>query len=71
MSKSNPMNAEYRKRVKKVRAAIKGNYPKIAKQTEFSIDTVRSVMSLRLRNDEILIAAEAYAMHLENFPANA
>ena len=65
------MNAEYRKRVKKVRAAIKGNYPKIAKQTEFSIDTVRSVMSLRLRNDEILFAAEAFALHLETFETNA
>lgn len=52
------MNSEYRKRVRKIRSAVRGKYPAIAVKSGFSIDTVRAVMAFKFRNDAIIDVAE-------------
>ena len=55
------MNAEYRKRIRKVKPAVRGYYAMIATLSGMSIDTVRSVMTFRFRNDAVLEVAEKIA----------
>lgn len=64
MNQNSKMDTDYKKELRQVRSAVRGNYRVIAERTGLSLDTVKSVMIFKFRNDDILREAKKLAEEL-------